>query len=88
MERVDGRIFTETALESRPRTARRDIWMAVADAMAAMHAIRPDDVGLGDYGEPGSYFERQIGRWNKQYHASPSGSIAPIEELYDWLVAN
>jgi aminoglycoside phosphotransferase (APT) family kinase protein len=53
-----------------------------------MHAVRPDDVGLGDYGKPGSYFERQIGRWNKQYRASPSGLIEPIERLYDWLIEN
>ena len=88
MERVDGRIFTDTSLRNVDPAGRRAIWMAVADAMAAMHAVRPDDVGLGDYGRPGSYFERQIGRWNKQYRGSPSGPIAPIERLYDWLEAN
>ncbi len=88
MERVDGRVFADTSLAELPAAERHAIWMAVADAMALMHAVRPDDVGLGDFGRPGNYFERQIGRWNKQYRASPSGPIAPIERLYDWLVAN
>ena len=50
MERVDGRIFTDTSLRNIDPAGRRAIWMAVADAMSAMHAVRPDDVGLGDYG--------------------------------------
>ncbi len=88
MERVEGRVFADTSLQDVGPVNRRAIWMAVADAMALMHGIRPDEVGLGDYGKPGSYFERQIARWNKQYRASPSGPITPIERLYDWLDAN
>ena len=88
MERVDGRVFADSSLEELPASERRAIWIAVADAMAAMHSLRPDDVGLADYGKPGSYFERQVGRWNRQYHGSPSGPIPSIERLYDWLVAN
>lgn len=88
MERIEGRIFTDTSLADLPAAERRPIWMAVADAMAAMHAVRPDAVGLGDFGRPGNYFERQIGRWDKQYRASPSAPIGPIERLHPWLVDN
>ena len=88
MERLDGRVFTDTALADLPRSERRPIWMAVADTMAAMHSICPDDVGLGDYGRPGNYFKRQIARWDRQYRASPSGRIPPIEEVFDWLTAH
>lgn len=86
MERVEGRIFTDTSLAGLPLQERRGIWMAVADALARMHAVRPAEVGLGDFGKPGSYFERQIGRWDKQYRASPSGPIPEIERLHAWLV--
>jgi hypothetical protein len=34
--------------------------------------------GLASYGKPGNYFERQIGRWSKQYVASIT---QPIEEM-------
>lgn len=88
MERVEGRIFTDTALSDVPPEQRRPIWMAVAKAMATMHSIRPDAVGLGDFGKPGNYFERQISRWDRQYRASPSGPIEPIEQLHLWLAAN
>ena len=86
MERVDGRIFTDTSLADLPRDNRHGIWMAVADALAAMHNLDPEKVGLGDFGSPGSYFERQISRWDRQYRASPSKPVQEIEELHDWLV--
>lgn len=88
MERVDGRVFTDTALSGLPREERLAIWMAVADTLAAVHRIRPAHVGLGDFGKPGNYFERQIARWDRQYRASPSGSVPEIEALHRWLLAN
>ena len=36
--------------------------------------IDPAKVGLGDYGKPGNYFDRQIGRWTKQYLAKRTTS--------------
>ena len=88
MERIDGRIFTDTSLSDLRARERHDIWMAVADAMATMHAVRPEAVGLSDFGKPGNYFERQIARWDRQYRGSPSAPIEPIERLFHWLTAN
>jgi len=88
MARVEGRIFTDTSLAELPMDQRRDIWMAAAETMAAMHALRPDRVGLGDFGRPGNYFERQISRWDRQYRQSERQPILPIERLYTWLVAH
>ena len=62
--------------------------MAVADTMAAMHSLRPGAIGLGEFGRPGNYFERQITRWDRQYRASPSGPVPPIERLQAWLADN
>ena len=88
MERVEGRVFTDTSLADLPPGERRPIWMAVADTLAAMHSLGPEEVGLGDFGRPGNYFERQIARWDRQYRASPSGPIPQIERLHGWLVTN
>jgi aminoglycoside phosphotransferase (APT) family kinase protein len=88
MERVEGRIFTDTTLVALPAGERRPVWMALADTLAAMHALRPEDVGLADYGRPGSYFERQLARWDRQYRESPSGPIPEIAALFDWLTAH
>ena len=45
--------------------------------IAALHTVKFAERGLAGYGKPGNYFDRQIGRWSKQYarpsrHASPS----------------
>ena len=45
-------------------------------------------MGLADYGKPGNYFERQIGRWTKQYLASSTETIEAMDRLIDWLPAH
>ncbi|MDB5659697.1 MAG: putative aminoglycoside phosphotransferase [Cypionkella sp.] len=88
MERVEGRVFSDCALPELPAQDRAAIWMGMADALAQMHAVRPDAVGLGDYGKPGNYFERQIARWSRQWRASGSVPIPALDQLADWLPAN
>jgi aminoglycoside phosphotransferase (APT) family kinase protein len=44
--------------------------------------------GLAGYGKPGNYFERQIGRWSKQYQASVTQPITEMDRLIDWLPAH
>lgn len=88
MERVDGRVFPDGTLADADHAERRALWMGLADAMAAMHAVRPDEVGLADYGKPGNYFERQIARWSRQWQESQSEPIPEIDRLGAWLTAN
>nr|WP_210341783.1 phosphotransferase family protein [Rhizobium setariae] len=88
MERVEGRVFSDCALPELPREARNEIYSGMADALAKLHALRPDHVGLGDFGRPGNYFERQINRWTKQWLESPSARIAALDRLADWLPTN
>ncbi|MBF9032683.1 phosphotransferase [Rhodobacterales bacterium HKCCE2091] len=88
MDRVEGRVFDDCALPGADPGERRALWMGLADAMAAMHAVRPDEVGLGDYGRPGNYFERQIARWSRQWQDSPSGPIPELDRLGAWLTDN
>lgn len=88
MDRVEGRVLTDTTLSELPAEDRRATWMAVAEAMASMHNVRPDLIGLGDYGRPGNYFERQIKRWTRQYQDSPSDRIEALDDLCAWLPAN
>lgn len=82
MSHVDGRIFWDPALPEESAEARTKIYDAMNGVLAALHDIDIEKVGLADYGRPGSYFERQIGRWAKQYRAS---ELEPIEDM-DWLI--
>lgn len=88
MERVEGRVFTDCSLPEADPAERRALWMGLADALAAMHKVRPDEVGLADFGRPGNYFERQIARWSRQWADSPGDPIPDLDRLAAWLREN
>ncbi|HEY7810164.1 MAG TPA: phosphotransferase family protein [Allosphingosinicella sp.] len=89
MEMVEGRIFWEAELPQVPTAERPLYFDAMNEAMARLHGIDPDAAGLQDYGKPGNYFERQIGRWSKQYLGDvEAGPVAAMDRLVEWLPAN
>ena len=83
MDKVEGRILWDLKLPGMEPAERRAIFEAQTDALADLHRFDPAAIGLGDYGKPGNYFARQVGRWTKQYKAS---EIDPIPEM-DRLIA-
>ena len=87
MSYVDGRIFWDPSLPELAPAQRGDIYLAIVDAMAALHTVDPAAVGLADYGRPGGYFERQLKRWGEQYRASETQPIAAMDELIARLPA-
>ncbi|MBP6626759.1 MAG: phosphotransferase family protein, partial [Arenimonas sp.] len=87
MEFVDGRIFWDPSLPDMDAAGRGEIYAGLIDALAALHTVDPAAVGLSDYGKPGSYFARQIGRWTEQYHASQTRPIAAMDALIAALPA-
>ncbi len=88
MERLEGRVFHDCALPGMAPQERRAIYFAMAETLAKLHAVRPHEVGLADYGRPGNYFERQIGRWTKQWRESSSEPIPALDEVAAWLPAH
>lgn len=88
MRFIEGRVFSHPALEEVPREERRPIFEAKADTMARLHRVDYEAVGLGDFGKPGNFLERQIGRWSKQYEASRTGENPSMEKLMEWLPEN
>ena len=88
MERLEGRVFHDGALPGLEPKERSGLYLGMAEALAKLHAVRPGDVGLGDFGRPGNYFERQIGRWTRQLRESPGERIAELEAVADWLPAH
>lgn len=85
MALADGRNLWDGALPGIAPEERRGIYNAMIDTLAALHSIDHEAVGLGDYGKPGNYFERQVGRWTKQYRASETEHMPEMEHLIDWL---
>ncbi|RWO45529.1 MAG: phosphotransferase family protein [Mesorhizobium sp.] len=86
MDFLDGRIFWDPALpEARDNEERAAIYDAMNETLAALHEIDVGTVGLGDFGRPGNYFERQLARWTSQYRASETDAVADMDGLIAWL---
>ena len=89
MDLVEGRIFWSPALPELSRDERAGMFDAMNATIAALHSIDPVAAGLGDYGRSGSYFERQIGRWTRQYRDDEIAGRDPnIDRLAEWLPAH
>ena len=88
MELVQGRLFTEALLPGLTPAERRSIYNDLARVLACLHKVDVDAVGLREFGPPGNYYERQIGRWSKQYVASQTEDIAAMNKLMEWLPKN
>lgn len=88
MDWLEGRVFSDCALEGVSPTDRREMYLDTARTLARLHAARPNDIGLSDYGKPGNYFERQIARWSRQCRESTGPRIPELERLTDWVAAN
>lgn len=88
MDRVDGRNFDDPRLPDLTNEERAAVFDQMNAVLAAIHSVDIDAVGLSDYGPEGNYFERQVGRWTKQYRASETDTVADMDALIDWLAAN
>ncbi len=88
MEYMPGRVLWEQSLPGIEQGQRAAYYDEMNRVIAALHNVDVQAVGLGDYGKPGNYFERQIGRWTKQYQASITQPIAAMDRLIEWLPAN
>ncbi|MEX3011916.1 phosphotransferase family protein [Hoeflea sp. TYP-13] len=85
MEYLQGRIFWQPDLPECEPDERGMIYDAMNEALAALHGVDPEAVGLSDFGKPGNYFERQLSRWTKQYRASETQTISDMDLLIPWL---
>ncbi|MCF3121386.1 phosphotransferase family protein [Streptomyces arenae] len=83
MEFVDGTPY-RTAEQLAPlgpeRT--RNAVLGLVDTLVDLHAVDPAAVGLGDFGRPDGFLDRQLRRWGKQLDASRNRDLAGIDELH------
>jgi len=90
MEWVDG--FTPrdplpAAFDAHPN-ARREMSFALIDALATISNLDWKAAGLGDFGKPERFLERQVDRWFSQLERYRSREIPGLAELGDWLRNN
>ncbi|WP_030768289.1 MULTISPECIES: phosphotransferase family protein [unclassified Streptomyces] len=86
MEFVDGVPYrtAEQLAEIGPERTRRAV-LGLVDTLVDLHAVDPEAVGLGDFGRPEGFLDRQLRRWGKQLAASRGRELAGIDELHGAL---
>jgi aminoglycoside phosphotransferase (APT) family kinase protein len=85
MEFVGGRVLWDQSMPGLQPSERAALYDEMNRVIATLHNVDVNAAGLADYGKPGNYFERQIGRWSKQYLASVTGPNQAMDQLLDWL---
>ncbi|MGL6044034.1 MAG: phosphotransferase [Sandaracinobacteroides sp.] len=89
MDCVEGRVIWDGTFPDVPTAERRAYFEAMNATMAHLHSIDPAAAGLGDFGRPGNYFLRQIGRWSQQYlDDEAAGRVPEMDRLVSWLPEN
>lgn len=81
MAHVPGRVLFDATMPGMAPAERRATCEALIDTLAALHAVDPAAVGLGDFGRPAGYVARQTARWAKQYRASETTPIPAMDAL-------
>ena len=87
MDYLEGRIFRDATLPDCTPGERAAIYDDLNAVLAKLHRVDWKAAGLEDFGRPGNYFERQVGRWTKQYRNTPLDPIPAMERLIEELPA-
>lgn len=88
MEFVAGRVLWEQSLPGMTPGERAAVYAEMNRVISALHRVDYAAAGLADFGKPGNYLARQIGRWSKQYRASETEPIEAMHRLIAWLPEN
>jgi aminoglycoside phosphotransferase (APT) family kinase protein len=65
--------------------SRHKVAFAMMDTLAQLHQVEPGEVGLGEFGRPEGFLERQVRRWTKQLDKSRSRDLPAADALRERL---
>jgi len=88
MDFVQGRVLWDQSLPGMSPSERAAIWDELNRVISRLHTVDYQAAGLQSFGKPGSYIERQVARWSKQYRASETERIEAMDQLIAWLPQN
>ena len=94
MERIEGHVLRREEHErfAEPPNRQR-IGERLAETLATIHSVDYEAVGLGDFGRPAGYTERQVDRWSKQIDwaseiTSEKREVPELDHVGEWLRTN
>ena len=61
---------------------------ALIDALAELHAVDYEAIGLSDLGKPEGFIQRQVEGWHKRWHKAKSRDLEAMDAVYHWLQEN
>ncbi len=94
MDRLDGTVVRDEEPERfGSPNRRRQLAEELIDTLAAIHTVDYEAVGLGDFGRPDGFLERQIERWGRQFEWAHETTrsvreVPHVDEIESWLEAN
>ena len=83
MERRTGHVIREEWPADLPDTDayRRDLAGAVVDALADLHLVDFETLGLSDLGRPEGFLARQVSGWTERWHRARHEHVPAMEDL-------
>jgi aminoglycoside phosphotransferase (APT) family kinase protein len=83
MEYVDGIIAVDAADTAKrfDEKKRHEIGLELVDVLVRLHAFKPDEIGLTDFGKPTGYLERQVRRFSEQMETIRYRETPELDEL-------
>ncbi len=90
MDRSEGHlIHTEIPTDwNWSATEGRQLCENFFQSLVDLHKVDYQAVGLGEFGKPKGYVERQILGWNRRFEKSWTDDIEKFEDVQQWLVDN
>jgi len=87
MERIPGIILRRDVPESMGLVA-GDVTLLnqnLVKVLFELHCVDYEGIGLGDFGKPQGYVERQVTGWSRRYRAAHTPDVPDAEEVMAWL---
>jgi len=88
MDYVDGRVIRAPADDDLDPSQRHTCAIELVKTLATLHQLEYERVGLGEFGRPAGYLERQVRRFKQQLDASRTRELPALDRLGDLLAAS
>ncbi|GBC59207.1 aminoglycoside phosphotransferase [Desulfonema ishimotonii] len=90
MERINGIILRKdipAGMNLEPSQVRR-LFERLAEVQFELHSLDYKKIGLGDFGKPEGYVERQVSGWSRRYRNARTPDAPDCEAVMEWLAAH
>ena len=88
MEYLEGRVIWDSTAGPYSPEERARFWDSANDAIARLHCVDFESVGLSDFGKHGNYVARQLKRWSEQYEYTRLDDNPYMDNLIEYLPKN